>query len=126
MKFKPGMTVIHGYEQAVITKMSGSTVKEVRIGWFLVSGFELLVFEATPENLDLAASVRSLYMSLHDEKGTTGLNWPMIKAYMEQRCAHVMSGLISKEEALKSLTDLKDDILAVIKAKARAGFQIFR
>lgn len=125
-KFIPGMSVICGYKRVVIKEMHGCAVKSITDGSFISSGSHLLVFKPTDENIALADSVCEIYDSINRTEGTRGINWPMVHSYMEQKCAHAMSGVITHPEALASCEGLRDEILAAVSVKSKVGFSLFR
>lgn len=121
-KFKVGDLVIHDMEQATITRMEGQRVTGLSTRGFLVSGHDIRVSVATPENLSLAQKFSAIYDSL---RRLHGLDYPRINQTLSKWCHDGCDGLAPRDEMLTNAQAGLEEIEKLFDTKSEAfGFRV--
>ena len=123
-----GTKVVYEFKLAEVLELHEDTgfVRSVRCGPFQTSGRNLTVFPNTKENGEIAKEFLSSYDNLYNLKHSGGLNWPVIHGVFVAWSEHVLTGMMTMEDAREKIQTLTEEVSAIVQSKSSFGFNLLR
>lgn len=127
-QYPVGTKVIYEFKLAEVLEVHEDTgfVRSVRCGPFLTSGRNLTVFQNTKANAEVAREFETAYNKLYNLERSRGLNWPVLHGVFVAWFEHVLTGMMTMEDARGKIKALTDEVMTLVQTKSRFGFNLLR